>query len=81
MVSAGRSEVKPQGRMDIFQGSEAKNVLAAVSTSEVFFDRYSARSDGKTELGSLFNPYWQVHIVGNSVEDVAAATALQGVPP
>jgi hypothetical protein len=75
-TSAGTSAIKPSGRLHMFDGAAARNVLAAVATSEVYFDHQ--RDDGSTELGSLFNPYWQVHLVGTSAAVVAAATALQG---
>ena len=76
-TSAGRSVVKPTGKMDIYQGKEAKNVMAAVATSEVFFERHEARADGHKELASLFNPYWQVRLIANSTTDVATAVARQ----
>lgn len=76
-TSMGRSAVKPQGHMDLYQGAEAGDVMAAVATSEVFFDRPTARDDGMQELASLFNPYWQARLVGNSSAVVAAATARQ----
>lgn len=76
-TSMGRSTVKPTGTLDIFKGAEAKDVMAAVATSEVYFERSAARADGKIELASLFNPYWQVHLISNSPVDVAAAIALQ----
>jgi hypothetical protein len=75
-TSAGTSAVKPGGRLQMFDGAAAGGVLAAVATSEVYFDH--EQDNGTTELGSLFNPYWQVHLVGNSAAVVAAATALQG---
>lgn len=78
-TSSGTSPVKPSGELKLYQGSEAENVLAAVATSEVYFARPKARADGKKETGSLFNPYWQVHLIGNSAADLAAAIALQVV--
>jgi hypothetical protein len=77
-TSQGRSPVKPSGRLDKFDGKLASDVLAAVSTSEVFFRRPVARSDIQTELASLFNPFWQVHLVSTSSTDVAKAIALGG---
>jgi hypothetical protein len=77
MTSEGRSAIKPSGKMAIYDGKQAGGVMAAVATSEVYFERLQKRDDGKTELGSLFNPYWQVHLVGNSAAVVAAALALQ----
>ena len=76
-TSSGRSAVRPSGKMDIYQGKEAKNLMAAVATSEVFFERYEARGDGFKELASLFNPYWQVRLIANSANDVATAIARQ----
>lgn len=76
-TSMGRSPVKPTGEMDIYQGSEAGGVMAALATSEVYFERSAARADGRVELASLYNPYWQVHLISNSTADLAIATALQ----
>jgi hypothetical protein len=42
---------------------------------EVFFRRPEPGADGKTELASLFNPYWQVGLVATSVADRAVAAA------
>jgi hypothetical protein len=77
-TSEGRSGVKPSGRLDKFSGKLASDVLAAVSTSEVFFRRPVPRNDGQTELASLFNPFWQVHLVSTSNADIAKAIALGG---
>lgn len=79
-TTAGRAGVKVGGELDLYQGKERHALLAALATSEVFFDRMQARADGKAELASLFNPYWQVHLVENSKADLAAAVALQGGP-
>lgn len=80
-TSMGRSDIKPEGRFKIYQGNEAKDVMAAVSTSEVFFDRPTPRGDGRRELASTFNPYWQARLIGNSPAVVAAAVALQATGP
>lgn len=74
-TSEGRSAVKPSGRLAKFDSNLASDVLMAVSTSEVFFRRPVPRSDGKTELASLFNPFWQVHLVSTSGADIAKAIA------
>jgi hypothetical protein len=76
-TSSGTSTVRPTGQMAIFEGDEAQDVMAAVSSSEVFFERPVARTDGKKELASLFNPYWQAHLIGNSTAVRAAALAKQ----
>lgn len=72
-TSAGTSAVKPGGRLALFDGDQAKDLMAAVASSEVFFERV----DGKKEYGSLFNPYWQAHLIGNSAAVTAAALAWQ----
>ncbi|PHV04091.1 hypothetical protein CSQ96_27660 [Janthinobacterium sp. BJB412] len=77
-TSDGTSDIKPTGRLAIIDGRPASDVLAAVATSEVYFERPVGRSDGKTELASLFNPYWQVHLISTSTADMAIAVALGG---
>jgi hypothetical protein len=82
MTSAGRSAVRPSGSMAIYEGKAAGKVMAALSTSEVFFERPVPRDQEKTELASLFNPYWQVHLATNSGKDLAQALTLQtGLAP
>lgn len=77
-TSDGTSGVKPSGRLAIIDGKPASNVLAAVATSEVYFERPVARNDGKTELASLFNPYWQAHLISTSAADMTIAMTLGG---
>jgi len=76
-ISTARSPVKPSGRLDLSQGDEAKEVMAARSTAEVFFERPVARNDRRTELASTFNPFWQVRLIGNNPAALAATIALQ----
>lgn len=60
------------------------DMLAALSTSETFFERpfdhrnnRHGESRGRPrELASLFNPYWQVHLVGSDA-DILRARLLQ----
>jgi len=75
-TSEGTSTIRPAGRLQLNQATLSSDVLSAVATSEVFFNRFEARSDGKTELASLFNPYWQVHLIPTSAADIALAIAL-----
>lgn len=77
-TSEGSSDVKPSGRLARFDSNLASDVLAAVSTSEVFFGRPNPRHDGRSELASLFNPYWQVHLVATSSAEIAQAVARGG---
>jgi hypothetical protein len=78
--SEGRSLVRsssdPVHGVNNYRGAPLRGRYTAVSTSEVFFDRPSARQDGRTELANAFNPYWQVRLV-RSEAAIAAATALQ----
>ncbi|MBB5606654.1 MULTISPECIES: pilus assembly protein TadG-related protein [unclassified Janthinobacterium] len=77
-TSDGTSVVKPSGRLAIIDGKPVANVLAAVASSEVYFERPAGRDDGKTELASLFNPYWQARLISTSTADMALAMALGG---
>lgn len=74
----GRSLIKPAGRLALTDGKQVADVLAAVATSEVFFERPVKRTDGKNELASLFNPFWQVHLISTSTADLALAMVMGG---
>lgn len=82
-TSQGRSQIRQaaNGAHDLnrYQGAPSDGAYAAVATSEVFFDRPAGRSDGRRELGSAFNPYWQVRLV-HSQAAVDQARARQGRP-
>lgn len=92
VTSEGRSGVVTTPTLNNYHAQAAQDVatgdrvLSEIATSEVFFRRPEAqgdnsygRSQGKpVELGSLFNPYWQVRLVQSSASDRAAARALQG---
>lgn len=77
-TSEGTSPVKPMGRLTAGATHLKNEVIAAVATSEVFFRRPEARADGKSELASLFNPYWETRLVSTSSADVAQARARGG---
>jgi hypothetical protein len=78
-TSRGTSTVRPGGQMAIYAGAQAGGVMAAVATSEVYFERPpgAPRSPDQAELASLFNPFWHVRLSGNSAADLAKAVALQ----
>jgi hypothetical protein len=82
-TSQGRSRIRQaaSGPYDLnrYQGAPSDGVYAAVATSEVFFDRPVGRADGRRELGSAFNPYWQVRLV-HSQTAIDQARARQGRP-
>jgi hypothetical protein len=56
--------------------------MRAISKAEAYFSRPKSlfpRDDDKTEWGSLYSPYWQAHLLPNSLpEQVGSilATAL-----
>jgi hypothetical protein len=84
-TSDGRSSVHPSTRLNAYQSTVADDMMAAVSTAEVFFERpFDAKDNlfGKAknqprEIGSLFNPYWQVRLV-DSVQDRSSLFLRQG---
>jgi hypothetical protein len=82
-TSQGRSQIRQAAsgpyNLNRYQGAPSAGVYAAVATSEVFFDRPVGRVDGRLELGSAFNPYWQVRLV-HSQAAIDTARALQGRP-
>jgi hypothetical protein len=91
-TSEAKSDIKNTPILNSYQSAAAKdfvsgkNVLSQISTSEVFFRRPPAEEKnvyGETvskpvELGSLFNPYWQVRLVPPSENDKRAADLMQG---
>ncbi|HAF54731.1 MAG TPA: hypothetical protein DCL01_05825 [Thauera sp.] len=79
--SGGSSSVKPTGRLQRFDGAMAGGVSAAISSVEVFFERPDAGNTihpGRSELGSLFNPYWQARLAPVSAAARAQAQLRQG---
>ena len=80
-TSETSSPIKASGDLAVYKAQEANDVIAATSTAEVFFQRPAPRADGMQELGSLFNPFWQVHLVANSGPVRTYATGRQGAAP
>jgi hypothetical protein len=68
------SQIKVGGRLAVYDGKQADGVMAAASSSEVYFERPEKRQDGMKELGSLFNPFWHVRLVQvtGAIKDTAA---------
>ena len=88
VTSEGRSAVVGTPRLNAYRAQPAGGrELAAVSASEVFFEREGDVKDNTygsepklnrpREIGSLFNPFWQVHLI-QSDADIRKAQALQG---
>lgn len=56
------------------------DMMAVASAAETWFERPVARSDGNTELASLFSPYWQARLSEVLESEKAEARARQGEP-
>ena len=63
------------GRLRLKENLE-RNRITSVGAAEVYFKRPVARADGKVELPSLFNPYWQARLIEPTLAQRAAAAAL-----
>jgi hypothetical protein len=86
VTSEGRSDVRPAPRLNAYAARPAGGSdIVAVSASEVYFERSGdaknnvwGEAQGKPhEMASLFNPYWQVHLI-YSADAVRGAQGLQG---
>lgn len=85
VTSEGRSSIGTTPRLNDYRANAPRDQLAAVATSEVYFDRPVAHPDNHygnsisrpRELASLFNPFWQVRLI-HSQNAVRAAQLLQG---
>jgi hypothetical protein len=55
-----------------------------MAKAQAYFNRPTdlfARGDGKTEYGSLYSPYWQAHLLPNSLLEQAASMLGANVLP
>jgi hypothetical protein len=84
-TSDARSDIKTTPRLNAYENGvkdealSGEKVYVALAASDTFFKRPTERGDGKKELASLFNPYWQTHLMEVPANVRAAAQALQGV--
>jgi hypothetical protein len=84
--TTGQVRTQPGSRIGAYNSAVAGDVVAAASTSEVFFERPLTQADNvfgaplgrPRELGSLFNPYWQVRLVSTNA---VGEWLRQGVTP
>lgn len=82
--STGQIHTLADSRIAAYETTLADGVMAAVSGTEVFFERPADHADNRwgakrgrpVELGSLFNPYWQTRLVE---ANVASQWLRQGV--
>jgi Putative Flp pilus-assembly TadE/G-like len=63
------------GRMRMTENTN-RDRIATIAAAEVYFERPARRSDGRVELPSLFNPYWQARLAEPSIAQRAVAEAL-----
>lgn len=84
LTSGNAASLTPAGALAVFNDHPAGGKLASLGRAQVYFDRIAARGDGKTELGSLYNPYWRVRLVAPTMADRVYASTKQGglrIPP
>lgn len=86
VTSEGRSAITSTPRLNTYHAQPAGgSELVAVAASEVYFQRPADAQDNQygqgigkpREIGSLFNPYWQVHLI-QSASNVRKAQLIQG---
>lgn len=84
-TSDGRSAIRTTPRLNHYGngvGQDARSgnrAYVSLAASETFFQRPTDRSDGKKELASLFNPYWQTHLMEVPSDARREALLFQGV--
>ena len=78
-TSDARADIKTTPRLNAYNNAASGQVYVGLSASETFFQRPAGRTDGNKELASLFNPYWQTHLIEVPAVVRTAAQALQGV--
>ncbi|ENO76992.1 hypothetical protein C664_12780 [Thauera sp. 63] len=79
--SGGASLIRPPGRLELYDGAHSGGQSAAAARVEVFFERPDAgnpRHPDRNELGSLFNPYWQVRLAPITPAERLMAQLRQG---
>jgi hypothetical protein len=76
----GQIRTRADSRIGAYNSTMAAKEMDAISTAEVYFERppSSPFNSGRRELGSLFNPYWQVRLT-NSDAAVTAVIVRKGL--
>jgi hypothetical protein len=64
----------PLGRF-AYAGLQRHEAVTVASAAETYFERPSARRDGRTEIATLFRPYWQARLV-----TAPSVATLKGLP-
>ena len=73
-----RAQMRLAGTTEVEPGVVGEG-LHALSSAELFFRRPVGRADGREEYPSLFNPYWQAHLVAVSAATRAKSAPLRGL--
>jgi hypothetical protein len=84
--TTGQIRTRSDSRIGAYDTAVAGGEMAAVSTSEVYFERpatqanntFGAPANPPRELGSLFNPYWRVRLASSNA---VGEWLRQGVTP
>jgi len=82
VVSLPADNLRTANRLNVGVGrlrmaeNVSRNRIASVGAAEVYFKRPTPRGDGRVELPSLFNPYWQARLVEPTVAQRALAATL-----
>ncbi len=73
-------------RLEAFEGGQINTLpehvgggLQALASAEVYFQRPTARRDGRQEFASLFSPYWQARLTEVSAADRLSTARLRGL--
>lgn len=83
-VAKGESHIRTSSKVNLGSGRLAllddyeDEDMQVLSKAEIFFKRYTPRSDGRVEYGSLFNPYWQARLVKPTMTERLRATGGLG---
>lgn len=82
-TSDGRSAIRTTPRLNHYEngvkGGLGGRSYVGLAASETFFERPTQRGDGKKELASLFNPYWQTHLMEVPTGARQEAMLMKGV--
>lgn len=85
-TSGERAQIPQSPHLNAYKSHFASGEMAALASSEVYFERPAAEkhnlygeSIGKPrEIGSLFNPYWQVRLVQPTSAELQSQQSRQG---
>jgi hypothetical protein len=68
-----------EGELEPVNPQLSADMLHAIGSAEVYFQRPAPRSDGRTEYPSLFSPYWQARLTATSAAERQLTAASRGL--